>query len=80
MVLFAVVFDRVNPSALCIFISLWHIVVYAPLAHMVWHPTGLIRQFGVLDFAGECSRIVAKISEVLLKYLFHYSTNSDYII
>lgn len=44
--------DRVNPSALCIFISLWHLVVYCPLAHMVWHPTGLIRVWGVLDFAG----------------------------
>ena len=55
-VLSAVVFHRVNPSALCIFISLWHIIVYAPMAHMVWHPTGLIRAFGVLDFAGECSQ------------------------
>lgn len=44
--------DRVNPSALCLFISLWHLVVYCPLAHMVWHPTGLIRVWGVLDFAG----------------------------
>jgi ammonia channel protein AmtB len=43
----------VNPSALCIFIALWHIVVYCPLAHMVWYPTGLIKVFGVLDFAGE---------------------------
>jgi hypothetical protein len=44
---------RVNPSALCIFIGLWHIIVYCPLAHMVWHPTGIIRGLGVLDFAGE---------------------------
>jgi hypothetical protein len=44
---------RVNPSALCIFISLWHITVYCPLAHMVWHPTGIIRVLGVADFAGE---------------------------
>lgn len=42
-----------NPSALCIFIGLWHIIVYCPMAHMVWHPTGLIRKLGVLDFAGE---------------------------
>lgn len=43
---------RVNPSALCIFIGLWHLVVYCPMAHMVWHPTGVIRVWGVLDFAG----------------------------
>lgn len=35
-----------------IFVGLWHLVVYCPMAHMVWHPTGLIRVWGVLDFAG----------------------------
>eukprot|EP00877_Chromochloris_zofingiensis_P008504 jgi/Chrzof1/3907/Cz13g12260.t1 len=44
--------ERVNFSALCLFIFLWHTIVYCPLAHMVWHPAGLIRTFGVLDFAG----------------------------
>jgi Amt family ammonium transporter len=39
-------------SSLCIFIALWHVLVYCPLAHMVWYPTGLIRMFGVIDFAG----------------------------
>uniref|UniRef100_A0A383VXJ7 Ammonium transporter n=1 Tax=Tetradesmus obliquus TaxID=3088 RepID=A0A383VXJ7_TETOB len=44
--------DRVNVSSLCIFIALWHIIVYCPIAHMVWHPSGIIRVFGVLDYAG----------------------------
>jgi Amt family ammonium transporter len=44
--------ERVNFGALCLFIGIWHILVYCPLAHMVWHPAGLIRNFGVLDFAG----------------------------
>lgn len=52
-VLCCAVLHRVNPSALCIFISLWHIIVYCPLAHMVWHPTGIIKVLGVADFAGE---------------------------
>jgi hypothetical protein len=43
----------INFSALCIFISLWHLVVYCPIAHMVWHPAGILRVWGVLDFAGE---------------------------
>ena len=49
----AFVLCRVNCSALCIFITLWHLVVYCPLAHMVWYPTGLIKMFGVLDYAGQ---------------------------
>eukprot|EP00775_Hariotina_reticulata_P006743 gene6743-6963_t len=44
--------NRINVSALCVFVGLWHLVLYCPLAHMVWYPTGLIRSFGVLDFAG----------------------------
>jgi Amt family ammonium transporter len=28
------------------------VFIYAPLAHSTWHPEGLLRQWGVLDFAG----------------------------
>jgi ammonia channel protein AmtB len=56
----------VNPSALCIFIALWHIVVYCPLAHMVWYPTGLIKVFGVLDFAGETQHTCLQMSDAVL--------------
>jgi Amt family ammonium transporter len=31
---------------------LFSIVIYAPLAHMTWHPDGLLFKMGVLDFAG----------------------------
>ena len=31
---------------------LFTIFIYSPLAHMTWHPDGLLRQWGVLDFAG----------------------------
>lgn len=44
--------DRVNIAALCLFVPLWHLVVYCPIAHMVWHPAGIIKRYGVLDFAG----------------------------
>lgn len=44
--------DRVNISALCLFVPLWHLAVYCPIAHMVWHPDGIIRRYGVVDFAG----------------------------
>jgi Amt family ammonium transporter len=32
--------------------ALWSIVVYAPIAHMVWEPTGWLSAAGILDFAG----------------------------
>ncbi len=44
--------DRMKFSALCIFITLWSLIVYAPIAHWVWAPSGWANQMGVLDFAG----------------------------
>src|SRR4029079_12576077 len=32
--------------------TLWLTVVYAPIAHMVWSPAGLLFSFGAIDFAG----------------------------
>lgn len=44
--------ERVKFSSYIVFVSLFTIFIYAPLAHMTWHPDGLLRQLGVLDFAG----------------------------
>jgi Amt family ammonium transporter len=44
--------DRMKFSALCIFMTLWSLLVYSPIAHWVWAPTGWIFGLGVLDFAG----------------------------
>ncbi len=44
--------DRMKFSAMCIFMVLWSLIVYAPIAHWVWAPTGWIFNLGVLDFAG----------------------------
>ncbi len=44
--------ERMRFSALVIFVSLWSLVVYAPIAHWVWEPGGWLAQKGVLDFAG----------------------------
>lgn len=43
---------RMKFSALFIFIAVWLIVVYYPLAHMVWGAGGFIKELGALDFAG----------------------------
>jgi Amt family ammonium transporter len=44
--------DRMKFSALMIFITLWTLLVYSPIAHWVWHPNGWIFALGALDFAG----------------------------
>lgn len=44
--------ERVKFSAYLVFICLFSLLIYCPLAHMTWHPDGLLRQWGVLDFAG----------------------------
>lgn len=43
---------RMKFSALFTFIAIWSIVVYYPLAHMVWGDGGFIRELGAVDFAG----------------------------
>lgn len=44
--------DRMKFSAYLIFISLWTVIVYSPIAHWVWDPTGWLFTLGALDFAG----------------------------
>ena len=44
--------DRMKFSALCIFMTLWSLLIYAPVAHWVWAPAGWAAQNGQLDFAG----------------------------
>jgi Amt family ammonium transporter len=44
--------ERVRFSSYLLFIVLFSIFIYAPLAHMTWHPDGILRKMGVLDFAG----------------------------
>jgi ammonium transporter, Amt family len=44
--------ERMKFSAMLWFMGIWSIVVYAPIAHMVWEPGGWLAGKGVLDFAG----------------------------
>lgn len=46
------VVGRMRFRFLLLFIVLWSILVYYPMAHMVWSPTGFLAKLGVLDFAG----------------------------
>jgi Amt family ammonium transporter len=44
--------ERIRMKAYLLFVALWSLVVYAPVAHWVWAPGGWLRNLGVLDFAG----------------------------
>jgi Amt family ammonium transporter len=44
--------ERIRFTAYILFIVLFSLLVYAPLAHWTWHPKGFLAQMGVLDFAG----------------------------
>jgi Amt family ammonium transporter len=49
--------ERMKFSAMALFLTLWSIVVYSPMAHMVWGKGGLLNaslggRFPTLDFAG----------------------------
>jgi Amt family ammonium transporter len=44
--------ERMKFSAYLVFIALWSLLVYSPLAHWVWSPEGWLFKKGALDFAG----------------------------
>lgn len=44
--------ERMRFSALFVFVAAWSIIVYYPLAHMVWGMGGFLKGLGVVDFAG----------------------------
>ncbi|MFL5345548.1 MAG: ammonium transporter [Hyalangium sp.] len=44
--------ERVRFKAYVIFMVLFSLFIYAPLAHWTWHPDGFLHKWGVLDFAG----------------------------
>src|SRR6202789_2764857 len=44
--------DRMKFSAMLVFMAAWSLLVYVPIAHMVWEPSGWLSRAGVLDYAG----------------------------
>ncbi|MBI3420052.1 MAG: ammonium transporter [Proteobacteria bacterium] len=44
--------DRIKFSSMLVFMGLWSLLVYSPIAHWVWHPAGFLFKMGVLDYAG----------------------------
>lgn len=44
--------ERIKFTSYILFIALFSILVYAPIAHWTWHPEGFLFKMGALDFAG----------------------------
>jgi Amt family ammonium transporter len=44
--------ERINFKSYVLFLILFSLLIYAPLAHWTWHPEGFLFKLGVLDFAG----------------------------
>ncbi len=62
--------ERMRFAAMLWFVGLWSVLVYAPIAHWVWEPSGWLAQMGVLDFAGGAVvHINAGISGLVCAYM-----------
>lgn len=44
--------ERIKFTSYILFIALFSLLVYAPIAHWTWHPEGFLFKMGALDFAG----------------------------
>lgn len=44
--------ERIRFTSYIVFIALFSLLVYSPIAHWTWHPEGFLFKMGVLDFAG----------------------------
>lgn len=44
--------ERIKFTSYILFACLFSLLIYCPLAHWTWHPSGFLFQLGVLDFAG----------------------------
>lgn len=63
--------ERVKFSSFLVFSLLWGVLIYNPLAHMVWNENGALFARGVLDFAGgTVVHISAGFSALILALVF----------
>ncbi len=72
--------ERIKFTSYILFIILFCIFIYCPLAHATWHPDGLLAKLGVLDFAGGTvvhmsAGIAALVAAIYLKKRYEASHN-----
>jgi len=44
--------ERMRLGVTMVFAAVWMLLVYAPIAHWIWHPNGWLAKMGHMDFAG----------------------------
>ena len=67
--------ERMKFSAMAVFLSMWSLIVYSPMAHMVWGVGGLLNASGgripSLDFAGgTVVHVTSGVSALVTRNLF----------
>ncbi|ADG41510.1 MULTISPECIES: ammonium transporter [Leuconostoc] len=73
------VIGRMKIKAMIVFIILWLITVYSPLAHMVWGG-GLLAKMGAIDFAGgTVVHISSGVTGLVLALLIGHRHNDKHI-
>ena len=73
------VVGRMKFKALFLFIIFWSIIVYYPLAHMVWGDGGFLASIGSVDFAGgNVVHISSGVSALMLAILLGKRRGYDY--
>jgi len=70
--------SRVRIRFIILFVFLWSLLVYYPLAHIVWSSTGFLAKMGVMDFAGGTvihidAGLTALILAITLRKPYQYS-------
>lgn len=45
--------DRMKYGPMLVFMALWHLLVYCPIAHAIWHPDGK-EELGFDDINSQC--------------------------
>ncbi len=59
--------ERMRLGVTVAFAALWSVLVYAPVAHWIWHPSGWLAKMGHMDFAGgTVVHIAAGVSALVL--------------
>ena len=70
---------RMKYKALFIFIALWSLVVYYPMAHMVWGAGGFLAELGAVDFAGgNVVHISSGVSGLVLALILGRRSNIEH--
>ena len=80
--------ERMEFKAFLVFVTLWPILVYYPVAHWVWGPDGFLGDWGVMDFAGgltihTSTGVAALMASYvlqgqLLPHGVHFGSNSEW--